>query len=92
VHLEAAGRHSTATDIAAPPLGKAVGLASLLEGLRPFLSKGISSCTQVSVHETLSVEALYTWRSLNSEGVQDVAFKMATATNGHLLACADLHG
>jgi NADH dehydrogenase [ubiquinone] 1 alpha subcomplex assembly factor 6 len=93
LHLEAAGVRNSDADHAASHLGKAVGLASLLRGTLHFLSRGISyfpldECARNGV----SMEALYRGQGLDSDGVREVVFKIATAANGHLQACFDLHG
>ena len=93
LQLEAAGIKNADADHAASHLGKAVGIASLLRGTLPLLQRGISYMpVQLCAQHGVSTEELYRGINLDSAGMREVVYEVASAANGHLQACQELHG
>lgn len=93
LQLEAANVKNSDADHAASHLGKAIGIASLLRGMKNFLSRKmnylpVDLCTQHGV----VVEKVLQGREWESKGMQDVVFEMASTAHLHLKQSKELHG
>jgi NADH dehydrogenase [ubiquinone] 1 alpha subcomplex assembly factor 6 len=93
LQLQSAGIQSSDADHAASHLGKAVGLTSMLRGMHQFLKQGthyfpVDLCTKHSVVP----ERLLQGEELDSAGVREIVFEMASVAHVHLKHSIELHG
>lgn len=93
LQLQASGVQSSDADHAASHLGKAIGLTSMLRGMHQFLKQGthyfpVDLCAKNSVVP----ERLLQGEELDSLGVREVVYEMASVAHVHLKHSIQLHG
>eukprot|EP00892_Ulva_mutabilis_P010504 jgi/Ulvmu1/7826/UM004_0055.1 len=93
LQLEAASIKDAEADHAASHLGKAVGIASLLRGMRHFLSRKINYLpVDLCAKHGVVIEQLLQGHEWESKGMQEVVYEMASTAHLQLKQSVDLHG
>lgn len=93
LQLEAANIKNADADHAASHLGKAVGIASLLRGMKHFLSRKMNYLpVDLCAKHGVVAEQLLQGQEWESKGMQEVVYEMATTAHLQLKQSVDLHG
>lgn len=93
LQLEAANIKNAEADHAASHLGKAIGIASLLRGMRHLLSRKTNYLpVDLCAKHGVIVEQLLQGQEWDSKGMQEVVYEMASTAHLQLKQSVDLHG